>query len=98
VVTVVGKTRVKELQRLHSGASEELGGWYLVAKKAAWKNLIDVRGDFTDADQVGKMLVFNVRHNQYRLIVKVDYQSKLLMVKDLLNHKEYEKGAWKRWD
>ena len=29
------------------------------SRKAAWKNLIDVRGDFKDADQVGKMLVFS---------------------------------------
>ncbi len=43
------------------------------------------------------MLVFNVRHNKYRLLVKVDYASKLLMVKDLLTHKEYGTDAWKKW-
>ena len=34
IVTVIGKTRVNELQRLHADASDELGGWYLVARKA----------------------------------------------------------------
>jgi mRNA interferase HigB len=68
-----------------------------VSKKAAWKDLADVRGDFKDADQFGRVLIFNVRHNTYRLIAKVDYRSKLLMVKDLLTHKEYDKGAWKKW-
>jgi len=96
-VTVIGKRRIGDLQKKHSDAGKELGSWYAVAKKAVWTNLIDVWKDFKDADQFGKLLIFNVRHNTYRLIVKVDYQSKLLMIKDLLTHKEYEKGAWKRW-
>jgi mRNA-degrading endonuclease HigB of HigAB toxin-antitoxin module len=58
--------------------------------------LIDVRRDFRDADQVGKVLIFNVRRNTYRMMVKVvDYRSKLLMVKDFLTHKEYGKDASK---
>ena len=58
---------------------------------------MDVRRDFQDVDQVGRVLVFNIRHNTYRLIAKVDYRSRLLMVKDLLTHKQYEKGAWRKW-
>lgn len=97
-MTVIGNKRIKEIQRLHSDAKDELDKWYTVSKKSEWKGLADVRRDFQDADQVGKLLVFNVRHNTYRLIVKVDYRSKLLMVKDLLAHKEYGKGAWKKWE
>jgi mRNA-degrading endonuclease HigB of HigAB toxin-antitoxin module len=48
-------------------------------------------------DQVGRLLIFNIRRNAYRLIVKVDYRSKLLTVKELLTHKEYEKKAWTKW-
>lgn len=97
VVTVISKRRVEEFQKLHADASDELRDWFLVSQKAVWKSLIAVRRDFKDADQVGKVLVFNVRHNTYRLIVKVDYRSKLLMVKDCLTHKEYGKDAWKKW-
>ena len=86
-----------EFQRLHADASDELRNWFLVSKKTAWKSLMDVRCDFKDADQVGKVLVFNVRRNTYRLIVKVDYRSRLLMVKYFLTHKEYGKDAWKKW-
>ncbi len=67
------------------------------ARKATWNTLVDVRADFKDVDQIGSMLVFNIRHNMYRLIVTVDYRSRLLMVKELLTHKEYGKDAWKKW-
>ena len=43
------------------------------------------------------LLIFNIRHNYYRLIVKVDYRARLLMVKEFLTHKEYTRGAWKKW-
>ena len=41
--------------------------------------------------------MFNIRHNKYRLIVKVDYRANLLMVKAFLTHKQYERGEWKKW-
>ena len=50
-----------------------------------------------DADQYKSLLIFNVRHNTYRLIVKVDYRAKLLMVKAFLTHKEYDREGWKKW-
>ena len=43
------------------------------------------------------MLIFNIRHNYCRLIVKVDYGAKLLMVKEFLTHDEYLRGGWKKW-
>ena len=52
---------------------------------------------FPDADQYRSLLSFNIRHNYYHLIVKVDYRAKLLMVKEFLTHKEYTRGDWKKW-
>ncbi len=60
-------------------------------------DLSDVRLNFRDADQVGRVLIFNIRRNLYRLIVRVDYRSKVVMVKDLLTHKEYDRKAWTKW-
>lgn len=48
-------------------------------------------------DQFRNLLIFNIRHNTYRLIVKVDFRAKLLMIKEFLKHKEYERGGWKKW-
>jgi mRNA-degrading endonuclease HigB of HigAB toxin-antitoxin module len=46
---------------------------------------------------IQSLLIFNVRHNYYHLIAKVDYRAKLLMVKEFLTHKEYTRGGWKKW-
>jgi hypothetical protein len=57
----------------------------------------DVRLQFPDADRYKSLLIFNIRQNYYRLIVKVDYRARLLMVKEFLTHKEYMRGGWKKW-
>ena len=52
---------------------------------------------FLDADQYKNLLIFNIRHNTYRLVVKVDYWARLLMIKAFLTHKQYERDGWKKW-
>jgi mRNA-degrading endonuclease HigB of HigAB toxin-antitoxin module len=52
---------------------------------------------FRMADQFKSLLIFNIRHNYYRLIVKVDYRARLLMVKEFLTHRQYTRGDWKKW-
>jgi len=96
-VTVLSKRRIREFAREHTDAEGELLLWFAVTNRAAWKDLEDVRLHFADADQVGRVLIFNIRHNMYRLIVKADFRAKLIMVKALLTHREYERGGWKKW-
>jgi len=61
------------------------------------RDVHEVRLHFPDADQYKSLLIFNIRHNYYRPIVKVDYRAKLMMVKEFLTHKEYTRGGWKPW-
>lgn len=90
------KRRIEQFIKQHADADAELQNWFAIARKAVWRSLLDVRVDFPDADQVGRILVFNIRHNTWRLIVKVDYRSKLVMVKELLTHQQYDRGGWKK--
>ena len=49
------------------------------------------------ADQVGDVVIFNIRHNRYRLITYAVFPKQKLYVKALLTHAEYDRGEWKRW-
>lgn len=96
-VNVLSAKTIRRFAALHPDAADELLDWYYTAKRADWRSLMDVRDFFTDADQFKRLLIFNVRHNRYRLIVKVDYRARLLMVKEFLTHTQYMKGGWKKW-
>ena len=86
-----------DLLEKRPGAADEAIAWYGVARASDWASLSDVRRDCPDADLVGHVLIFNLRHNRYRLIVRVSFRMKTLFVKALLTHKEYDRQEWKRW-
>ncbi len=94
---MISSAAIKAYAARHSEAVGDLMRWNKIASQAVWLNLIEVRLHFPDADQYRSLLIFNIRHNYYRLIVKVDYRAKLLMVKEFLTHKEYSRGDWKKW-
>lgn len=71
--------------------------WYRVARAAQWRNIDDVHIQYPSADQVGRVLVFDLLHNRYRLIVVAAFQTQRLYVKALLTHKEYDREEWKKW-
>ena len=94
---MISTTTIRKYAGDHADAAEELMRWTKTAKHALWRNLTDVRQHFPDADQCKSLLVFNIRHNHYRLIVKVDYRAGLLMIKEFLPHKVYTRGDWMKW-
>ena len=77
-----------------SDVAEETIIWYKRARVAEWRSLSDARATFPDADQVGSVLIFNIRGNRYRLIVTEMFAKNKVYVKALLRHKEYDRKAW----
>ena len=96
-MNVIGSRTIRRYAVEHADAAEELFRWSKAASRAVWRDLHDVRQQFPDADQFKSLLIFNIRHNYYRLIVKVDYLAKLMMVKEFLTHNGYLRGDWKKW-
>ncbi|MEG3874650.1 MULTISPECIES: type II toxin-antitoxin system HigB family toxin [unclassified Microcoleus] len=46
--------------------------WKETVNKAEWHNLEDVRKIYRDAEAVGNFTVFNIKGNDYRLIVGIN--------------------------
>ena len=76
-------------------AKKAVETWYLVVKNAAWSNLEDVREVYRDAESVGNFTVFNIKGNNYRLIVGINYVKQRAYFKYFITHAEYDKDAWK---
>jgi mRNA interferase HigB len=74
-----------------------MDAWYRIAKKAKWKNLMDVRRELPTGDAVEKFTLFNIKGNAYRLITEINYRTRRIFVRHVLTHAEYSKGAWKKW-
>jgi mRNA interferase HigB len=79
----------------YPNTENQINNWYTTVKKAQWKNLEDVRKIYQDAEAVGNFTVFNVKGNDYRLIVGIDYENQTVYYKYFLTHAEYDQGKWK---
>lgn len=65
--------------------------WYATAKDAAWKGLADIRRNYPACDYVGNQhYVFNIRGNNYRLVVVIKFVMGYIYVRFVGTHSEYE--------
>ena len=61
-------------------------------KHAVWKDAHDIKAKYRSASTVGsKLVVFNIKGNDYRLIVSVAYRFGAVYVKFIGTHAEYDK-------
>ncbi|MEA5576954.1 type II toxin-antitoxin system HigB family toxin [Anabaena sp. UHCC 0451] len=74
---------------------KQIEDWNAIVKKAEWQTLDDVKKIYRDAEAVGNFTVFNIKGNNYRLIVAIDYEDQTVYYKYLLTHAEYSKNKWK---
>ncbi|MCP5109742.1 MAG: type II toxin-antitoxin system HigB family toxin [bacterium] len=96
-MNVVSRRGLIDATGRHPDALDEVLTWYKIARKATWKGLHEVRRTYPTVDQVGDVLIFNIRGNRYRLITRVSYQAGRLYVKGLLTHSEYDRKEWMKW-
>jgi mRNA interferase HigB len=96
-VNVIGKRRLFEKAEQYPDAKSALQVWFDTAEAAEWTSLDDVRKTYPAADMVGDLAIFNIRGNNYRLIVRMAWRYKRIYVKEFLTHAEYDRGRWKKW-
>jgi mRNA interferase HigB len=92
---VISYRKLREYGEKHANCKDALDNWYKVASKLVWENLLEVQGVFPKAEAVGNFTVFNIKGNNYRLIVSIDYEKKIIYIKYILTHTEYDKEQWK---
>jgi mRNA interferase HigB len=98
-VHIVTIKRLMEASEKHREAAQEIGAWVRIVKSARWRNFSELRASFPDADDVDGFVVFNIRHNRYRLIVAVHYAKMIegrltlghVYIGSFMTHKEHDR-------
>lgn len=93
---VISRKALVQFTNTHPDVEVALDVWYRIAKRAQWKNLVEVKKVYPQADLVGRLTVFNIKGNKYRLIAEINYNSQTIFVRYVLTHKDYERGDWKK--
>jgi mRNA interferase HigB len=72
-------------------AEQPLKSWVDEVKKAAWKQPADIKDRYRNASILkNRRVVFNIKGNDYRLVVSVAYRYQAVYVKFIGTHVEYD--------
>jgi len=75
----------------HPNAEQPLRAWLDEARQARWKSPQDVKSRYASASFIGRnRVVFNIKGNDYRLIVAIAYRLQIVYVKFVGTHPEYD--------
>jgi mRNA interferase HigB len=92
---LISRAKLKEASAKYPDVENQIQSFYRKVEKSNWQNLIEVQQDYRSAEAVGKFTVFNVKGNNYRLILDIDYEEQVVYFKYFLTHAEYNKEEWK---
>ena len=78
-------------KREYSDAEVFLRAWYHDVKSANWKNSNELKKQYPNASIVGDgRVVFNIKSNNYRLVVAIDYEIQVIFIRFIGTHKQYD--------
>jgi mRNA interferase HigB len=91
-VRIIAIKTLKECWKKHPGAEQPLRAWYAEAKNADWKKPADINKLYRSASILANnRVVFNIKGNDYRLITAINYEFKVIYIRFIGTHKEYDK-------
>ena len=78
-------------RKLQKSVKDHLDAWYAEAARAIWKNSAEIKRQYRSASILSsERVVFNIKGNDYRLIVAISYHYQVLLIKWIGTHEEYD--------
>lgn len=89
---VIAISTLRKFWGTHPAAEQPLKAWFDEASKAAWSQPSDIKAQYRSVSVLkNRRIVFNIKGNDYRLIVAIAYKLGIVYVKFIGTHAEYDK-------
>lgn len=89
---VISRKTLSQFWEKHEAAAEALKAWFKEAEHAQWETPGDIKNRYRSADILpDNRIVFNIKGNHYRLVVKVSYPAQIVYIRFVGTHQEYSK-------
>ena len=73
-------------------AAESIKAWVFEVRYSTWNNVNELKSKYRNASVISsKRVVFNIKGNDYRLIVDIEYKLKIVFIVWFGTHNEYDK-------
>ena len=89
---VIAKSTLVDYYTKNPQAKTPLIDWYVKTASAEWHSFADIRKTFATVSQVGRQhYVFNIKGNDYRLVVVIQFTPQRVFIRFVGTHAEYDK-------
>jgi mRNA interferase HigB len=90
---VVTEKRIRDFIEREPRSADAMWQWVDAIEATNWRNPGDLKRTFASASFIGDLTVFNVGGNKYRIAAFVHSRKRIVFIKRIGAHKEYDK-----WD
>jgi mRNA interferase HigB len=89
---IISLKTLRQFWDIHPDSEQPLRAWYVIARRAQWHTSAEIRAVYGSASFVGNnRVVFNIKGNDYRLIVLAEYTKGKLFIRFVGTHTEYDR-------
>jgi len=91
-VRVFARKTLREFWNNHSDSEDTLKAWFSEAENSSWESPADIKKKYPYASFLpDNRVVFNIKGNAYRLVVKINYDYGHVFIRFVGTHAEYDK-------
>ena len=95
--TLNGFLRNRVERRLQKSVKTHIESWYAIVSRADWKTSAELKSSFGNASIISsERVVFNIKGNEYRLVVAIDYNHRVVLILWIGTHGEYDQIDMRR--
>ena len=89
---IIAKKTLREFWKRNPDAERPLRAWHKEVQTAEWETPADIKSAYPKASIIGdNRVVFRMKGKSYRLVVKVNYRSRIVFVRFAGTHAEYDR-------
>ncbi|MBA7575558.1 hypothetical protein ES708_17388 [subsurface metagenome] len=89
---IFAKSTLRRFWKKHADSEQYLKTWYDTAMNSDWKTPIEIKQTYSNASILKEgRIVFNIKGNSYRLIVKFNFEKQWAFIRFIGTHTEYDK-------
>jgi mRNA interferase HigB len=89
---IIARSTLRQFWEKHPETEQPLKAWFYEVSQAQWKSPAEVKQAHRNASIIANnRVVFNIKGNNYRLIVHIRYDISIVFIRFIGTHQEYDK-------
>jgi mRNA interferase HigB len=89
---VIAKKTLRDFWLKHNDCEQQLKAWFQEAESSSWINFNALKKEYPSASLLkNSRVVFNIKGNHYRLIVKINFEYQVMWIRFIGTHADYDK-------